>query len=66
MTELGPHMLFQGADKLAPESNPHSWNNNANMLFFETPPGVGFSVNEDKSYQYNDTRSAQDNMAAIR
>ena len=36
------------------------------MLFFETPPGVGFSVNQDKSYQYNDTRSAQDNMAAIR
>jgi len=59
-------MLFQGADRLTSEPNAHSWNNNANMLFFETPPGVGFSINEDKSYEYNDTRSAQDNMAAIR
>lgn len=66
LTELGPHMMFQGSDNLAPSSNPFTWNTNANMLFFETPPGVGFSVNQDKSYQYNDTRSAQDNMAAIR
>ena len=36
------------------------------MLFLESPPGVGFSVNEDKSYQFNDTRAASDNLAAIK
>ena len=63
--ELGPHLLNQGSDKLSQSSNPHSWNNNANLLFFESPPGVGFSINNDPNYKFNDTRTATDNVAAL-
>jgi serine carboxypeptidase-like clade 2 len=63
---LGPHILNQGADQLSPSKNPYSWNNKANLLFLESPPGVGFSINKDASYIYNDTRTAQDNLLAIK
>lgn len=66
LQEHGPHILNQGADKLSPSKNPFSWNNNANMLFLESPPGVGFSINKDQTYQYSDTRTAKDNLLAIK
>lgn len=65
MQELGPHLMHQGTDTLASTSNPYSWNNNANVIFFESPPGVGFSINEDPNYEYNDTRTAADNLIAL-
>jgi serine carboxypeptidase-like clade 2 len=65
LQEHGPHILNQGNDKLSPSKNPFSWNNNANMLFLESPPGVGFSVNKDPTYNYTDTRTAQDNLLSI-
>ena len=51
--EIGPNMIYEGSASFASKINPYSWNNNANVLFFEAPPGVGFSVNKDKSYIYN-------------
>jgi serine carboxypeptidase-like clade 2 len=66
LQELGPHLLNQGADSLAPSKNPYSWNNNANLLFLESPPGVGFSINNDPKYNYTDSQTAQDNMQAIK
>lgn len=35
------------------------------MLFLESPPGVGFSINKDLTYNHSDTRTAQGNLAAI-
>lgn len=35
------------------------------MLFLESPPGVGFSINKDPTYNYTDTRTAKDNLLAI-
>ena len=53
-------MLKQGAQSLDPNPNPATWNAHANLLFIESPPGVGFSINEDPAYnQYNDSRSNQ-------
>ena len=37
----------------------------SNLLFLETPAGVGYSYNLDAKYVYNDTNTAQDNIAAL-
>lgn len=42
-----------------------TWNKNANMLYIEGPPGVGFSVNNDKSYKYTDENTGADFLAAL-
>ena len=35
------------------------------MLFLDSPAGVGFSINEDKNYIFNDPNTADDNLKAI-
>lgn len=35
------------------------------MLFFESPVGVGFSINNDKDYVYNESRTAKDSLQAL-
>lgn len=60
-------MIKQGADSLTPSKNMYTWNQNANILFIESPPGVGFSVNKDPKYvAYNDSRTAEDNLASLK
>ena len=47
--------------------NPNRWTRFANVLYFETPVGVGFSYNSDNSYSdNNDENTAQRNLAAMR
>ncbi len=36
------------------------------MLFLESPPGVGFSINKDTTYNYTDARTAQDNLLSLK
>ncbi|KAG7638359.1 putative carboxypeptidase D [Arabidopsis thaliana] len=47
--------------------NQHSWNQEANMLYLETPVGVGFSyANESSSYEgVNDKITAKDNLVFL-
>lgn len=42
MQELGPIVVDDGEDYL--KTNPHPWNERANILFLESPAGVGWSV----------------------
>lgn len=46
--------------------NPYAWTRNANVMYLESPAGVGFSINTDPHYQYNDSLTADDNYYAIR
>lgn len=45
--------------------NEFSWHNVSNLLFLETPAGVGYSYNLDTKYIYNDSNTAQDNINAL-
>ncbi|KAM0952892.1 putative carboxypeptidase D [Dioscorea sansibarensis] len=65
MSELGP--FFVEGDGKTLYENPHAWNNIANMLFLESPTGVGFSYsNVTSDYKNNgDKRTARDSYAFL-
>ncbi|CAA0816587.1 Serine carboxypeptidase-like 40 [Striga hermonthica] len=62
MEELGPFRVHSDGETLY--ENEHSWNRVANVLFLETPAGVGFSYSKDKADLEggNDTVAATDNF----
>ncbi|XP_021494136.1 lysosomal protective protein [Meriones unguiculatus] len=64
LTEHGPFLIQP--DGVTLEYNPYSWNLIANMLYIESPAGVGFSYSEDKMYVTNDTEVAQNNYEALK
>ncbi|KAK1271945.1 Serine carboxypeptidase-like 45 [Acorus gramineus] len=62
-SENGP--FRPSGDKLI--RNENSWNREANMLYLETPAGVGFSYSTDDSYYDNvdDKMTARDNLVFL-
>jgi len=53
MQEHGPFVMEDGATNIT--ENPFPWNNKANMLYLESPAGVGYSVaNKTSDYNTND------------
>ncbi|XP_044490106.1 serine carboxypeptidase-like 34 [Mangifera indica] len=63
--ELGPFLTRKGKPEL--KLNPYSWNKAANLLFVESPVGVGFSytnTSEDIK-QLGDTVTAKDSYAFL-
>jgi carboxypeptidase C (cathepsin A) len=46
--------------------NPYSFNKKANIIYLESPGGVGFSYASQKSLITNDTQTAKDNLNALR
>lgn len=63
--EHGPYQIMSGTEHWIP--NEHSWNKFSNMLYIESPAGVGFS--QCKGFRecnsYDDDQSAADNLAAV-
>ncbi|OMO79226.1 Peptidase S10, serine carboxypeptidase [Corchorus capsularis] len=61
--ENGP---FKPAEDGTLIKNQYSWNLESNMLYVESPIGVGFSYsNTSNNYFWNDTQTAQDNLMFI-
>ncbi|XP_074360807.1 serine carboxypeptidase 1-like [Apium graveolens] len=59
MMELGPFTVNSDGKTLS--QNKYAWNNEANMLFLESPAGVGFSYsNTTSDYVTGDTKTAED------
>lgn len=63
LTENGPFRVNDDGQTLI--YNPYSWNKIANMIFLESPAGVGYSYSDDGNYFTDDDQTAQDNYAAV-
>ncbi|XP_071508716.1 lysosomal protective protein-like [Diadema antillarum] len=63
LSELGPfHVNNDGATLYV---NEYSWNKQANVIFLESPAGVGFSYSPSMDIATNDDKVAQDNYIAL-
>ncbi|CAK9154473.1 unnamed protein product [Ilex paraguariensis] len=65
MMELGPFRVDKGGNTLY--RNEYAWNNEANVIFLESPAGVGFSYSNTTS-DYNlsgDNRTASDSYTFL-
>lgn len=63
MTEMGPFRPFSNGTL---QMNPWAWNKVANMIFLESPAGVGFSFSDDSSdYVVGDKRTANDSYTFL-
>jgi carboxypeptidase C (cathepsin A) len=63
--EHGPYKLDSGETTWT--KNDYSWNREANMLYIESPAGVGYSIctGVKECNTYSDPESATDNLAAV-
>uniref|UniRef100_A0AAQ5XGY1 Carboxypeptidase n=1 Tax=Amphiprion ocellaris TaxID=80972 RepID=A0AAQ5XGY1_AMPOC len=64
LTEHGPYLVQD--DGMTLQYNPYSWNKIANMLYLESPVGVGFSYSDDQRYVTNDTEVSMNNYLALK
>jgi carboxypeptidase C (cathepsin A) len=63
--ENGPYVFQEYTTNMV--YNNYTWNMYANMLYFESPVGVGFSTygGDTQNLQQNDAQSAADNLEAL-
>jgi serine carboxypeptidase-like clade II len=61
-TENGPFMFDEGGINFV--RNPYSWNTNASVIYFESPPGVGYSPSNTEKWNVNST--AQANLEGLK
>ncbi|XP_030913898.1 lysosomal protective protein [Geospiza fortis] len=64
LKEHGPFLIQP--DGVTLKYNEYAWNKIANILYVESPAGVGFSYSDDKKYATNDTEVAHNNYLALK
>lgn len=65
MQEHGPFIIEDGEKEI--KKNPHPWNQNASILYLESPAGVGFStVSSKNELKYNDELVGKDSLKAMK
>ncbi|XP_002735966.3 lysosomal protective protein-like, partial [Saccoglossus kowalevskii] len=64
LSEHGPYLVQ--ADGVTLKYNEYSWNMRANVLYLESPAGVGYSYSDDGNYTTDDDQVADDNYAALK
>eukprot|EP01132_Coremiostelium_polycephalum_P002508 gene2508-3106_t len=67
LTEHGPFTVYKDNSKgtFKIKENPYSWNQFANILYLESPAGVGFSFSNDGNYTTGDDQTAADNLQVL-
>ncbi|XP_022107550.1 lysosomal protective protein-like [Acanthaster planci] len=63
LTELGPYWVNSDGKTLS--ANDFSWNKVANIIFLESPAGVGYSFADSPDYTTNDDKTAENNYLAL-
>lgn len=65
LQEHGPYVMEDGDDKWT--KNEYSWNKEANIVYIESPAGVGFSFCDDMRMcqDFNDENSSWDHLDAL-
>jgi len=63
LTENGPFRLEDDGKTIS--QNHQAWNNEASVIFLESPAGVGFSYSTDGVYNSTDATTAADNFAFL-
>jgi serine carboxypeptidase-like clade 2 len=65
--EIGPYIVGNNYTAGQPLTrNNYTWTRNANVVFLESPAGVGYSINNNTSYHHTDKTTVEDAYEALK
>uniref|UniRef100_A0A0K0EKK6 Carboxypeptidase n=1 Tax=Strongyloides stercoralis TaxID=6248 RepID=A0A0K0EKK6_STRER len=64
LNEMGPYTTADDGKSL--KENPYAWNKLANVMYIESPAGVGYSYSIDGNTTTNDDQTALENYNAVK